>query len=120
MRRTAIFPAAYTLAATLLLAGCGTLASSPADGLGGFLVDVFSWRGAPNRPAIDSPNARRITGTAEEVEPLQTEPGNVWPGPLPPPPTPNSMPAPAATGPSTGSAATARGSPRWVAPGIWS
>jgi hypothetical protein len=91
MRRTAIFPAAYTLAATLLLAGCGTLASSPADGFGGFLGDVFNLRGAPNRPAIESPNARRVTGTAEEVEPLQTEPGNVWPGPLPPPRTMSDM-----------------------------
>lgn len=91
MRRTATFPAAYSLAAALLLTGCGTLASSPADGLGGFLGDVFSLRGAPNRPAIDSPNARRVTGTAEEIEPLQTEPGNVWPGPLPPPRTMSDM-----------------------------
>jgi hypothetical protein len=91
MRRTAPFPAASLLAAALLLSGCATHVGSPADGLGGFLGDVFSWRGAPNRPTIDSPNARRITGTAEEVEPLQTEPGNVWPGPLAPPRTMSDM-----------------------------
>lgn len=91
MRRTALRPAAYAFAATLLLSGCASYVGNPTDGMGGFLGDVFSWRGAPNRPTIDSPNARRVTGTGEEVEPLQTEPGNVWPGPLPPPRTMSDM-----------------------------
>ena len=91
MRRSATVPAASLLAAALLLSGCASYVGNPADGLGGFLGDVFSIRGAPNRPAIDSANARRVTGTEEEVEPLQPEPGNVWPGPLPPPRTMSDM-----------------------------
>jgi len=84
MRRTAPISAAYALAATLPLTGCATHIGTPADGLAGFLGDIFSLRRNPNRPAIDSPNARRVMGAADEVEPLQPEPGNVWPGPLPP------------------------------------
>ena len=57
MRRTALRPAAYAFAATLLLSGCASYVGNPTDGMGGFLGDVFSWRGAPNRPAIESANA---------------------------------------------------------------
>ena len=66
------------------LSGCATVVGNPADGLGGFLGNAFSWGGNSNRPVIDSPNARRVTGAAEEAEPLLPEAGNVWPGPLPP------------------------------------
>ena len=66
------------------LSGCATHVGNPADGLGGFLGNAFSWRGNSNRPAIDSPNARRVMGATEEAEPLLPEAGNVWPGPLPP------------------------------------
>jgi hypothetical protein len=66
------------------LSGCATVVGNPADGLGGFLGNAFSWGGSSNRPVIDSPNARRVTGAAEEAEPLLPEAGNVWPGPLPP------------------------------------
>ena len=43
----------------LLLAGCASYVGNPADGLGGFLGDTFSWRGNSNRPSVDSANARR-------------------------------------------------------------
>jgi hypothetical protein len=67
-----------------LLTGCATMVGNPADGLGGFLGNTASLKSNPNRPDVESPNARRVMGAADEVEPLETEPGNVWPGPLPP------------------------------------
>ena len=66
------------------LSGCATHVGNPSEGLGGFLSNTFSWRGGGNRPALDSANARRVMGGAEEAEPLLPEAGNVWPGPLPP------------------------------------
>ena len=41
----------------------------------------------PNMPAGDSENMRRVTGEQVEVPPLPPEPGDIWPGPLPPEPT---------------------------------
>lgn len=41
----------------------------------------------PNRPVSDGENVQRVLGRATEVEPLNTEPGDIWPGPLPPAPT---------------------------------
>jgi hypothetical protein len=67
-----------------LLAGCATTVGNPADGLGGFLGNTLSLSANPNRPVVESPNALRVMGAVVEVEPLETEPGNVWPGPLPP------------------------------------
>lgn len=77
-------------AALLLLAGCGT-STFPSDlpfGLGNTTA---------NRPATDGYTMRRVIGETDDVAPLQTEPGNVWPGveagprrsvfePEPPPP----------------------------------
>ncbi|HEX3401825.1 MAG TPA: hypothetical protein VHT74_16015 [Acetobacteraceae bacterium] len=47
----------------------------------------FTTGSNPNAPVGDSENMRRVMG--EQVEPplLTTEPGDVWPGPLPPEPT---------------------------------
>ena len=39
----------------------------------------------PNRPIATSPNIRRAMGEGIAVTPLATEPGDIWPGPLPPP-----------------------------------
>ena len=75
---------APVLLATALLAGCGTMIGNPADGLGDFLGNVISVRANPNRPVIDSPNARRVMGTEVVADPLEAEAGNIWPGPLPP------------------------------------
>lgn len=72
------------LLSTALLAGCSTMIGNPADGFGGFLGDVISLRANPNRPTIDSPNARRVMGAEVVADPLETEAGNIWPGPLPP------------------------------------
>jgi len=57
----------------LLLAGCGTT-TSPIDmpfGLGNTTA---------NRPEPDGYTMRRVLGAEDDVAPLQTEPGNVWPG----------------------------------------
>jgi len=41
----------------------------------------------PNLPAGDSENMRRVLGQDVEVPALTPEPGDIWPGPLPPEPT---------------------------------
>ncbi len=68
----------------LALSGCGTIADSPFEGFGGFLADTHTPVRGPNGPVGDSDNMRRVRGEATTSEPLEPEPGNVWPGPLPP------------------------------------
>lgn len=75
---------APVLLTTALLAGCATHIGNPTAGMGGFLGDVLRLSGNPNRPAADSPNARRVMGAEIVADPLESEPGNIWPGPLPP------------------------------------
>ena len=41
----------------------------------------------PHFPAGDSENMRRVTGEEPDVPALTPEPGDIWPGPLPPEPT---------------------------------
>jgi hypothetical protein len=41
----------------------------------------------PNQPVGDSENMLRVRGVEPAVAPLTTEPGDIWPGPLPPSPT---------------------------------
>ena len=41
----------------------------------------------PNFPAGDSENMRRVTGEQVDVPAITPEPGDIWPGPLPPEPT---------------------------------
>ncbi len=62
----------------LALSGCGysTWSEPP-----------FSTGSNPNTPVGSSENMRRAMGEEVEVQPLTTEPGDVWPGPLAPPPT---------------------------------
>ena len=66
-----------TLTLTLPLAGCGDTWWNPP------LTGGFS----PHAPKVDSDNMRRVMGLDAPTTALQTEPGNVWPGPLPPSPT---------------------------------
>ncbi|HTC11466.1 MAG TPA: hypothetical protein VK726_22110 [Acetobacteraceae bacterium] len=47
----------------------------------------FSTGSNPNLPPGNSENIRRVMGETANVEPLATEPGDVWPGPIQPPPT---------------------------------
>lgn len=64
----------------LTLAGCG----------GGYSTwhDLpFTTGSNPNLPPGDSENIRRAMGEPAEVQPLTTEPGDIWPGPIKPPPT---------------------------------
>lgn len=42
---------------------------------------------SPNQPVGDSVNMQRIYGAQPAVPILSTEPGDIWPGPLPPAPT---------------------------------
>jgi hypothetical protein len=42
---------------------------------------------SPNTPATNSVNMSRVKGRDVAVAPLRTEPGDIWPGPLPPPKT---------------------------------
>ncbi len=62
----------------LALSGCGysTWAEPP-----------FSTGSNPHAPVSSSENMRRAMGEVVEVQPLTTEPGDVWPGPLAPEPT---------------------------------
>ena len=72
MRRVAL------LSLVLALSGCGyrTWSSLP-----------FMDRNNPNLPAGDSENMQRVRGEEPAVSRLTTEPGDIWPGPLPPAPT---------------------------------
>jgi hypothetical protein len=67
----------------LALSGCQYV-SSPFEGFGGFIGDTHTVYRSPNRPVGDSDNMRRVMGEPSTSEPLVPEPGNVWPGPLPP------------------------------------
>ena len=82
MRRLTTPPlrAALVLAAIIPLQGC--------TGFGEFLGHAFSgpYRN-PNAPMTDSENVRRVLGRLPEAEPLQPEPGNVWPAQQGPDPT---------------------------------
>lgn len=62
----------------LLLSGC--------TGFGEFVDDTFTMR-RRNAPIGDSENMRRARGLDAAVDPLVTEPGNVWPPPVQPTPT---------------------------------
>jgi hypothetical protein len=72
MRRIAL------LGFALALSGCGykTWWNPPFDG-----------GSNPNQPIGDSENLLRVRGQEPVVGRLTTEPGDIWPGPLPPAPT---------------------------------
>ena len=72
MRRIAL------LSLTMMVSGCGynTWWNAP-----------FTTGHNPNRPIPDSENMSRVQGNDVAVKPLTTEPGDIWPGPLPPPKT---------------------------------
>ncbi len=72
MRRIAL------LGTTLLLSGC--------SGFGTFFGDTH-WFGRPNKPLGNSENMERVRGENPALPVLRPEPGDVWPGPIPPQPT---------------------------------
>ena len=72
MRRIALFCLALTLS------GCGYKA---------WWNPPFSGGSNPNAPIGDSENLLRARGQEPTVQRLTTEPGDIWPGPLPPAPT---------------------------------
>ena len=63
---------------TLCLSGCGyqTWWNPP-----------FSAGYNPNSPVANSENTQRVLGRPTEAAPINPEPGDIWPGPLPPSPT---------------------------------
>jgi hypothetical protein len=67
----------------------------------------FSTGYSPNMPVTNSVNMSRVRGDGVAVTPLRTEPGDIWPGPLPPPKTLQDLER---QSPTT-SRAPARGSP---------
>lgn len=70
-----------TLTLTLPLAGCGDTWWNP----------PFTGGRNPHLPVVDSDNMRRVMGQAAPSAALESEPGDVWPGPLPPTPTLSDM-----------------------------
>lgn len=68
------------LALLLTLSGCGGSYNTWHD-------LPFTTGSNPNRPPGNSENMRRVMGETANVQPLTTEPGDVWPGPIQPPPT---------------------------------
>jgi len=77
-----------SLGLLLAVAGCGQyggqFVGNPTDGMGGFIADTHNVVRNPNSPAGGSSNVRRVLGEDEATQPLEPEPGNIWPGPLPP------------------------------------
>ena len=67
-----------SLTLALILSGCGYNTWWNPSFTGGY---------NPNLPVSDSENLRRALGQEASVSPLTTEPGDIWPGPLPPAPT---------------------------------
>lgn len=47
----------------------------------------FTTGSNPNQPNTESENMNRVMGKHVDVAPLTPEPGDIWPGPLPPSPT---------------------------------
>ncbi|APH55405.1 Hypothetical protein GbCGDNIH9_2085 [Granulibacter bethesdensis] len=65
----------------------GIMLSLSGCGFGDFLSDTHTFRSNPNGPIGSSPNMLRVQGERTVTTPLTTEPGDVWPGPIPPTPT---------------------------------
>ena len=86
---------------TLMLGGCGyhTWWNPP-----------FSTGYNPNVPVTNSVNMGRVMGQGVAVTPLTTQPGDIWPGPLPPPKTLQDMERQSSVG-TPQSGAPAKGSP---------
>ncbi|WP_162800459.1 hypothetical protein [Acidibrevibacterium fodinaquatile] len=72
-------PRGWLLGLALLLPGC--------SGFGTFLGDTYGFHGDEHLPIGDAENVRRVEGQPANEPPLTTEPGNVWPGPVPTEPT---------------------------------
>ncbi len=67
------------LGLVLLLPAC--------SGFGTFLDDAYGYHGNEHEAIGDSENVRRVKGEPVIAPPIETEPGNVWPGPIPVMPT---------------------------------
>jgi hypothetical protein len=69
----------------------------------------FTTGSNPNLPISNSENMSRVMGHDVAVKPLTTEPGDIWPGPLPPPTTLQDLEKEGGMG--TAPAAPTKGSP---------
>lgn len=68
------------------LGGCH-YASSPFVGFPGFIEDTHTFRSNPNLPAGANETLLHSQGKELALDPLLTEPGNIWPAPAPLDPT---------------------------------
>jgi hypothetical protein len=93
MRRIAL------LSLTTMLSGCGYHT---------WWNPSFTTGYNPNMPISDSVNMSRVRGQDVAVKPLTTEPGDIWPGPLPPPKSLQDLERQSA---GTAAAAPTKGSP---------
>jgi len=95
MRRIAL------VSLTLTLGGCGyhTWWNPP-----------FTSGFNPNVPVTNSVNMGRVMGEGVAVTPLKTQPGDIWPGPLPPPKTLQDMERQSSTSGAQAPGAAGRGS----------
>jgi hypothetical protein len=77
-----------SLGLLLALAGCGQyggqFVGNPTSGMGGFIADTHNVVRNPNSLSDGSDNVLRVLGQDDNTKPLEPEPGNIWPGPLPP------------------------------------
>ncbi len=80
MRRIAL------LGLFVLLPGC-QFAANPTVGFGGFIYDTDTWVLNRNEPVAVTENEKLIEDVPVKIEPLLSEPGEIWPGPPPPIPT---------------------------------
>ncbi len=81
-----VFALAAATALPGILGGCH-YASSPFVGFPGFIADTHTFRSNPNLPPGSDETLLHSEGRDVAMEPLLTEPGNVWPGPAPLDPT---------------------------------
>jgi len=82
--RSSLLPLlAITIGPILALGGC-QYAANPLVGFGPFVADTHTFHRVDNEAAAPQETMRRSQGYAVSVDPLLPEPGNVWPGPIPP------------------------------------
>lgn len=87
MRRSPTPLLAGLLAGGLLaggLGGCQRYAGSPLVGFGPFIAGTHSTDRPDDALAGRDETMRHAQGFSSSIDPLLPEPGNVWPGPLPP------------------------------------
>ncbi len=82
--RSSLLPwLAISLGPVMALGGCH-YAANPLAGAGPFVAETHTFHRVDNEAASPQETMRRAQGYAVSIDPLLPEPGNVWPGPVPP------------------------------------